>query len=242
MTNTPKSQNPKWLGTVLMTSVALNLFMGGFIASRYVAQQQPRVPSPAVVVDTPPVAALDFRVLPDGVPLNVQENIEKAVRKHTREVERSYRDYARQQRQINRLLSQENVDEDELRAAFAELQAIQERLQGPIYESLALALSRMDLASREMMIVNRENELPLQIIGPEVTAGKNWRFEMKDGKFTIDMEKLKRLKRLKEVEIERVRNEVERVKEEMKQKQKENFDDWLEDDRRQRERHDPNLR
>ncbi len=232
-----------WTNSLLLGSLALNLFMGGFIVSRLMAGPS----SPALVSPVQPVAALDFKVLPDSIPMHVREDIENDVRRNQKALEAAYKDYTAQQQKINDLIRQPDVNVDDLREAFQALRDIQAEVQGPLHESMAFALANMNRNERELIVVKRDQEFPIQIITSDVTDGKKWRFEM-GGNFTIDMDKIKRLNRLKELEIERskelemqAKEIVKRVEEKMKKNQEDNEElrDWLEEDRERKENHQP---
>lgn len=225
-----------WTNSLLLGSLALNLFMGGFIASRLMSGPVP--PSPVSPVQ--PVATLDFKMLPDNIPLHVREDIENDVKRNQKALEAAYKQYAEQQKRINELIGQPDVGVDELREAFQALRDIQADVQGPLHESMAFALANMSRNEREMIVVERDQEFPIQIITSDVTDGKKWRFEV-GGKFTIDMDKIKRLNRLKELELERAKEVEKRVMEEFKKKQeeREELKEWLEEDRQRKQDHQP---
>lgn len=172
----------KWMSTALVGSLALNLFVGGFLVSQALNGKK----------DAPDdmVFTADFSTLPVNMPESIRERVEDSMRDKRRELKRAYSDYSRQQRKINRLMREDEIDEDDLREAYEELAEIQTKIQIPIREAMIEATRMMDKETREAIIEVREREMPARIVIPKKLDGKRWKIDLEDEGFEIDVSRI----------------------------------------------------
>lgn len=171
----------KWLRIGLVASLGLNIFLGGFVAARMLG------PKPQAVA--PEIVGLNLRGLPQGLSLQVREELEDSLREHQREIRRAYKDYRIQQREISQLLREEKLNEKAVARAYEQLRRLNVQVQGPIQRALVDAIRKMDTASRRQFVELRELPRHRRIGRPENVDGSRWRFEWKgeDG-FQLDFD------------------------------------------------------
>lgn len=201
------------LGTALMLSLGLNLFLGGFLASRTLAPTQDDGPRRIVTV-TP-------RGIPQGLPAHMIEELESQVREHRRELRRAYRDYRHQQREIERLLVADKVDREALERAYRQLRELSVRMQGPIHEAVIEAARRLDAADRQMIVQlpQMEGEPDALLFGPGRIDGRRWQFDTDGQGFrfvTREQRDRERELLLSEEELEALREELRAAKKELR--------------------------
>jgi uncharacterized membrane protein len=172
----------KWMSTALMGSLALNLFVGGFLVSQALSGNK----------DTPDdmIFTADFATLPINMPDNIREQVEDQMRDRKRELKRAYSDYSRQQRKINKIMREDEIDEDDLREAYNDLAEFQTRIQIPIREAMIAATQLMDRKTREAVIEARERNMPARIIIPKKLDGSRWKIDLEKGGIDIDVSRI----------------------------------------------------
>lgn len=175
------TQVGKWLRIGLVASLGLNIFLGGFVAARMLG------PKPQAVA--PEIVGLDLRGLPQGLSLQVREELEDSLRDHQREIRRAYKDYRNQQREISQLLREEKLNEKAVAQAYEQLRRLNAQVQGPMQRALVDAIRKMDTASRRQFVEIRELPRVRRFGRPENVDGSRWRFEWrgKDG-FQLDFD------------------------------------------------------
>lgn len=170
-----------WIRVALVASLGANIFLGGFIAARMLGPKPP----PA----TPEIVDLNLRGLPQGLSSEVREELEDSMRSYRREIRHAYREYRDQQREINRLLVEERLNEPAIAEAHEHLRALNARIQGPIQRALIDAMKQMDAKTRRQMIELRQVSRKRRFGRPRSVDGSRWRFEWHDDDgFHLEME------------------------------------------------------
>ena len=129
-----------WVKVVLVSSLAGNLFLGGFIVARMLKPQSQLVS---------PVVALDLQSVPEGMRGEALERIEDAMRDRRRELRRVYSDYRQTKRDAVRLLGEEQLNEEALRQVYEQMRELSTRIQEPIHGAVIEALKGVDVATQE---------------------------------------------------------------------------------------------
>lgn len=171
----------KWIRIALAASLGANIFLGGFMAARMLG------PRPAE--QAPAIVDLNLRGLPQGLPSEVREELEDSMRVYRREIRHAYRDYRNQQREINRLLAEENLNEAAIAEAHEQLRDLNARIQGPMQQALIDAMREMDVETRRHIIELREVSKKRRFGRPKSVDGSRWRFDWQDdGSFQLEMD------------------------------------------------------
>lgn len=156
----------------LVASLGLNIFLGGFVAARMLGPKPPQ--------DAPEIIGMNLRGLPQGLSSEVREKLEDSMREHRREIRRAYGDYRDQQREINQLLREEQLNEKAVARAYEQLRRLNAEIQGPMQRALVDAIRKMDVDSRRQIIDLREIPTVRRFGRPESVDGTRWRFDWKD--------------------------------------------------------------
>ncbi len=163
-----------WLGWALAVSLGINLFLGGFVMSRSLSDNRSEDLPQLVDVVMP-------RGIPQGLSVEVREELENQVRSRRRELRDVYKDYARTQREIGRLLAAEEFDTRALEQEYELLRELGVRMQGPIHQAVIDAARGMDLANRRMIIEwHSLDNAPVRFVTPDRLDGRRWKFQ-RDG-------------------------------------------------------------
>ncbi len=178
----PDAENiGKWIRVALIASLGANIFLGGFIAARLVGPQ-PHLAAPTVI-------DLKLRSLPQGLSAEAREELEDSLRGNRHEIRSAYRDYRDQQREINRLLTDELLNEPEIMRAQSELRALNAQIQAQMQRALMEAVKEMKTEARRGMIELRRLPRVRRFGRPESVDGSRWRFNWRDGDgFQMDMD------------------------------------------------------
>lgn len=171
----------KWIRVALIASLGANIFLGGFIAARVIG------PGPELtglkVVD------LKLRGLPQGLSAVAREELEDSLRGNRREIRSAYRDYQQQQREINRLLTEDLLNEPEIMRAQSTLRALNAQIQAQMQRALMHAVKELNIEARREMIELRRIPRLRRFGRPESVDGSRWRFNWRDGDgFQMDMD------------------------------------------------------
>ena len=161
------------LGWLLMASLGVNLFLGGFMAARMYSA--PAGPAPST--------QLEFftRGIPPELPPEAREELEDSIRVHRRELRRTLREYRQTQAEIRALLAAEEFDEEALDKAYQQLRELSTRIQGPIHEAVIEAVRGLDAANRQVIIEMQTGpDEEYRLRRPGRLDGQRWRFE-RDG-------------------------------------------------------------
>ncbi len=180
--NQPNGQRiEKWIRIALIASLGANIFLGGFVAARMLGPKPLRT--------APEIVDLNLRGLPQGLSSEVREELENSMRSYRREIRHAYREYREQQREINRLLVEERLNEPAIAKAHEQLRALNARIQGPIQRALIDAMSQMDAETRRQMIKLRQVSRKRRFGRPKSVDGSRWRFEWHDDDgFRLEMD------------------------------------------------------
>lgn len=164
-----------WLSWALVASLGTNLFLGGFVVSRSMSQNSDKDLPKLVDIVVP-------RGIPQGLSIEVREQLENQVRLHRRELRIVYRDYSRTQREIGRLLAAEKFDTEALEQEYELLRELGVRIQIPIQDALIAAARDMDAANRRTIIqFQRLDENTIRFITPDRLDGRRWKFQRGEG-------------------------------------------------------------
>jgi uncharacterized membrane protein len=170
-----------WVKAVLMGSLALNLFLGGFIVARLLRPQ----PLPAK-----PVVTLDFQSVPEGMQGEALERIEDAMRERRRELRRAYSDYRQARRDAVRLLGEEELNEQALKEVYEQMRELSNRIQEPIHGAVIEALRNVDVMERRRILQQQRLRGPRQIHRTDRVDGNRWRLEFRDGDIELNFDDL----------------------------------------------------
>ena len=168
-----------WVKAVLMGSLALNLFLGGFIAAR-LFRAPPTPPKPVV--------ALDFQSIPEGMRGEALERIEDAMRERRGELRHLYSDYRQARRNAVRLLGEEQLNEEELSKVYEHIRELSSRIQEPIHGAVIEALRQVDVMERRRILSERQlrGRAPVRRSGR--VDGNRWRLEFRDGEIELNFD------------------------------------------------------
>jgi len=171
----------RWIGGALIASLALNLFMGGFLVARLISgERQQSAMSPVEI---------DFRTLPRGLPPSIREDIEHHVRERKREITHTYRELIQARATLGKLMIQENLDKGALEKEFGKLRDLQIELQSPLHEAMIEALGTLNPEQRREIVFVDQSGTPRRLWMPGRVDGQRWEFRSEDGRFTFDFRK-----------------------------------------------------
>lgn len=167
----------RWMGWALVASFALNLFFGGIIIARVLTPQETDASRFEFAVAP--------RMLPQGLPVSVREDLEDGMRAHRHEMKRSLKAVRKKQQEISSLFQAEQLDGEALARAYEEMRELNAELQGPIQEALISAVRGMDGETRRMIINIPEIRLPTELHLQDRIDGTRWQFVRDGEKFEI---------------------------------------------------------
>lgn len=162
----------KWMRIALVASLGANIFLGGFVAARLLAVKEPSV--------RPEVIDLQLRGLPRGLSQEMREELEHSMRAYKREIRGAYGEYRSQQREINRLLVEERLDEKAITTAQRGLRALSAQIQHQMQRALVDAMRDMKAETRRGMIELRRIPQSRRHDRPDSVDGSRWRFSWRD--------------------------------------------------------------
>ena len=170
-----------WVKAILMGSLALNLFLGGFIAARLL--KSPPTPLRQVV-------ALDLQSVPQGVQGEALERIEDAMRGRRHDLRRLYSDYRQAKRDAVRLLGEEELNEPALREVYEQMRQLSSRIQEPIHGAVIEALVNVDVMERRRILRQQRLRVPHRVRRVERVDGNRWHLEFRDGDIELNFDDL----------------------------------------------------
>lgn len=129
MSLSPKTT--KWLGALLLASLALNFFVGGLIAARALGPKYERGPGgPRPHID------FNLREIAKALPEEERKAIRDNFRAKRKDMAPVHREMRATRDELGRLFAAEEVDEAAIRAAFERLRTLGVRLQTPVHETM----------------------------------------------------------------------------------------------------------
>ncbi len=170
-----------WVKVVLAGSLAVNLFLGGFIVARMLKSQ----PMPVR-----PVVALDLQSVPEGMRGEALERIEDAMRERRRELRRVYSDYRQTRRDAVRLLGEEELNEEALRQVYEQMRELSTRIQEPIHGAVIEALRGVDVMERRRILRVQRLRHPHPVRRVNRVDGNRWHLEFRDGDIELNFDDL----------------------------------------------------
>lgn len=170
-----------WVKVVLVSSLAVNLFLGGFIVARMLKPQSPLVR---------PVVALDLRSVPEGMRGEALERIEDAMRERRRELRRVYSDYRQARRNAVRLLGEEELNEEALRRVYEQMRELSTQIQEPIHGAVIEALKGVDVMERRRILRVQRQRHPQRVHHVNRVDGNRWHLEFRDGDIELSFDDL----------------------------------------------------
>jgi len=125
------ARRPRWLGFVLIASLAVNLFLGGIVVGGWVAGGGPPLPA-----WQPGAGLRAFPRLIETLPPEARAEAADILAEHRGEIRRSLVALHRARRDVFQLLAQETVDRPALEQAFATLRARMTAAQAAVQDAL----------------------------------------------------------------------------------------------------------
>lgn len=174
------TKQASWVKVVLVGSLAVNLFLGGFIVARMLK------PPPIVR----PVVALDLQSVPEGLRGEALERIEDAMRERRRELRRVYSDYRQVRRDAVRLLGEEELNEEALRQVYEQMRQLSTRIQEPIHGAVIEALKGVDVMERRRILRVQRLRHPHPVRRVNRVDGNRWHIEFRDGDIELNFDDL----------------------------------------------------
>lgn len=170
-----------WVKVVLVGSLALNLFLGGFIVAR-VLKPQPQL--------VRPVVALNLQSVPDGLRGEALERIEDAMHERRHELRRVYSDYRQTRRDAVRLLGEVELNEEALRQVYEQMRELSVRIQEPIHGAVIEALKGVDVMERRRILRAQRLRHPHPVRRVNRIDGNRWYLEFRDGDIELNFDDL----------------------------------------------------
>lgn len=178
----PTKTRGNWKTGALMASLAVNLFLGGFVVARLL--------KPEITAPPQPVVDLNLGSIPEGLPRAALERIEDAMHNRRHEIRNVYSNYRRTQRETVRLLMEEKLDEKALEEAYRQMRELSNLIQAPIQDAVVQALKDVSVAERRRMIRSERRQARKRSQPSTRVDGNRWRFELRDGKVDLDFDDL----------------------------------------------------
>ncbi|MCH8201478.1 MAG: periplasmic heavy metal sensor [Proteobacteria bacterium] len=170
-----------WVKVVLVGSLALNLFLGGFIVARVLKPQSQLVR---------PVVALNLQSVPDGLRGEALERIEDAMHERRHELRRVYSDYRQTRRDAVRLLGEVELNEEALRQVYEQMRELSVRIQEPIHGAVIEALKGVDVMERRRILRAQRLRHPHPVRRVNRIDGNRWYLEFRDGDIELNFDDL----------------------------------------------------
>lgn len=131
----------KILVLLLVLSLAVNILFIGAMAGRLMMRPPPRPMPPG----------LDWLV--KGMPLEKREIIRANLSSHKAQTRGLRREMFRAQRQFNKLITQEELDETEIRDALTHLRESSSNFQSAIHDKMISILLDLDVEDRQKALI-----------------------------------------------------------------------------------------
>ncbi|HXV74617.1 MAG TPA: periplasmic heavy metal sensor [Sphingomonadales bacterium] len=178
MDGEPQAFHPRWARNLLIGSLALNVFLAGFMFARTLGPKHTdRAAEPAV---------FSLRALPSDMPLEVREEFEKNFKAVRPEIVKDYRELVNARLKVKALLDDESFNPDELSAALAEVRGLQTRIQGPLHHALVESMKDLDADARRQFAFQIDSLEGGGVWAPRHFDGARWRVDFDNGKIILD--------------------------------------------------------
>ena len=176
----PTQKTPEaWTRNLLFGSIALNVFLAGFLFAKIIDPTQ----SP----ELEPVN-FTFSSMPSDISNPLSERLENKFRPHQEELRRAYEDLRTVRFRVQDILSEEDFDEVAMEKALANVRKIQLEIQMPMHAALIEAAKELDYETRRNLnILNNTFEGPGTWELKRVD-GERWRVEFDNGEFVMDLQ------------------------------------------------------
>lgn len=141
------SPTVKWLGALLLVSLAANVFIGGFLLGREFGDR----PHPRHAhrhVERPAALHLELRALSKTLPEEAREELRASFKERKAAMAPVVEQIHATRQRIVELLEAEDLDETALEAAFAELSGLFVELQRPVHGTLMETAKTMSAEQR----------------------------------------------------------------------------------------------
>lgn len=175
------------LRNLLIASLAVNVFLGGFVFARVLAPER--------VLRPPEPVAINLRGLPQDIPPQVREGLELSFKPHRREVERAYRDLIKARVNVRDILNREDFSPQKLEEALEKVRELQIRIQAPMHQAFVESMKHMNAGDRRKFVFSVDSLESGGFWAPRHFDGARWRVELANGKIILD------LKGFKEIEM-----------------------------------------
>ena len=179
MAQKPQIPNGGWMQRVLIASLAVNLFLAGFLVAKAV--------SPGGTMPTGEPLTVNLSGLPQDIPPELRESLEENFQKHSREVGKIYGDLIEARVIARETLEREVLDAVALEEALANVRELQIRIQGPLHEALVEAAKDLDAEMRRELVIFGET-FDRGIWQPRRVDGARWKVQFDNGEMVIDIE------------------------------------------------------
>jgi len=173
-----------WMRNLLLGSVALNVFLAGFLFARVLG------PEPPTGVSVRPQVSLG--TLPADLSPQMREAFENNFKVHEKDVEKKYQDLFEARQEVHALMELPQLDEAKLREALEKMSGLQLQIQGAVQDTMVETLKNMDPKMRQMFILGGDPGFERGIWTQRQFDGSRWRVELEDGQIVLDFRGLKR--------------------------------------------------
>ncbi|MEE8206143.1 MAG: periplasmic heavy metal sensor [Nitrospinaceae bacterium] len=180
MPDNPQNKAESWMRNVLLGSLALNVFLAGFLFAKVIYPTEIKSE----------VAPIEFtlRGLPQDLPRDFQEGLEQSFRIHSKEMEENYEALIEARFKVQELLGLEELDEMAMKAALEQVRDLQFRIQIPMHEAFVDAARNMDAEGRREMMFLGENIDVRGLWSPKHFDGARWRVEFDNGEIILELQ------------------------------------------------------
>lgn len=170
---------PPWARNLLIGSLALNVFLAGFVFARALG------PSRAKMEAEP--AMFSLRALPPDMPMEVREELEKNFKAVRPEISKDYRELIDARIKVKTIIDDESFNPDQLAAALAEVRDLQIKIQGPLHHALIESMKDLDADARRKFVFSIDSVEGAGVWAPRHFDGARWRVDFDDGKIILDL-------------------------------------------------------
>jgi len=180
MPGEPQNFRRAWARNLLIGSLALNVFLAGFVFARALA------PGRLAGGKAEP-ALFSLRALPPDMPIEVRQAFEKNFQAVRPEIARDYRELVDARLKVKSILDDESFSPGELSAALAEVRDLQVKIQGPLHEALVESMKNLDADARRKFAFQIDSLEGGGVWAPRHFDGARWRVDFDDGKIILDL-------------------------------------------------------
>lgn len=167
-----------WMRNLLLGSVALNVFLAGFLFAKVIGPGTDDQASEPVL--------FTLQTLPQDLPFELQEGLENSFQLHSTDMERLYGEMLHARLRVQEIMNQENFNELALEQALAEIGDLQIKIQVPMRAAFIEAAKVWDADTRREFTMWSESFDGRGLWNPRRVDGARWRVEFDDGEFIID--------------------------------------------------------